>query len=172
MDYQKSTKTKSMRKFYRSCMGLFFKTTLLLSFVFLFVCTAMFFRSCDVVIPQEYELDRYPELHIFIPGRISFKGIAHNLDTGYYTFSFKTCLHSTEFFSAVCKSADVQGWQIYEISPTHKVFIRPSEAYPAADHLEKVTLKYTEQDSTVSFTTERMYNRSISPVKLWGCFMN
>lgn len=115
--------------------------------------------ACDeTLVPEEAELERYPELQPFLAGRVGFTGGTSNLDTGLYSFSFPTeCGSATLYFSSVSEAAARDGWRQRVIGPNRHVYVRRSEAYPAADFDDSIELRYDEETATVTLTCTRDY---------------
>ena len=91
-------------------------------FIAIIVGLVLYLRA-DRVMPREVELSRYPEFEAFLPGRLDFRGIASNLDTGSYSFAFHSSLSTpSEFLEKVPELSRQSGWQLVECSNYHCSF--------------------------------------------------
>ena len=127
--------------------------------VILSVGVALCFYSAENVVPEESELVKYPEIQPFLAGRTGFRGIRHNLDTGFYSFAFPTSHNTSEsFFEVVHLAAVKEGWELIGSDRLKRIYRRPSNDYPAAIHLDRVTLFYKSENSEVVFELERDYS--------------
>ena len=110
------------------------------------------------IVPKESELAKYPEFNSFLVGRNGYRGINHNLDTGYYSFAFPVTFETAEdYFLAVDKQARQENWEIILTENEKRVYRRKSNSYPAANHFDKVTLTYDAKIPEVVFIIEPDY---------------
>jgi len=116
--------------------------------------TMLLFVGCsDRKVPKEDELKRYPKIGIFMPGRIDFKGIEHNLDLGTFSFSFKTSYSSIDtFFKMTDSSAVYDKWKIVQKSVYSRKYEKKSTVYSAAQGLDNVSLIFNPDDDRIVFT--------------------
>lgn len=113
---------------------------------------------CEIAIPKEEELERYPWIKTFTSGYTNFKGIKHNLDTGEYSFAFKNGYNNSEtFFSITDSLALKEGWEVIECQSTYRKYKRKSDAYSDAKHYDLVTLLLNIDEQWMIFETERLY---------------
>ena len=90
------------------------------------------------------DLGKYPWVATFTPKGKDFSRGEHNLDTGRYTFSFRSDLSSTEFFSSVDEQACLKGWVAIKANGCSKSFERASTVFPAANGNDIVSLEYKD----------------------------
>lgn len=124
------------------------------------LCCGFLMASCDVRVPLERELSRYPELKPFLAGyqQGGYKGGKHDLDTGYYSFSFVTSHTMIDFFRETDPAAATEGWSLVDASRNKRVYLRSSKIYPAANFNDKVTLVYGDEPGWVALVNERDYS--------------
>ncbi len=119
---------------------------------------ALAVTSLELTVPKESELSRYPDFQVFLIGRQDFRGIRHMLDSGLYSFSFHTSYQTPEaFFSAVEAAASSAGWARVSAEPLSRQFERKSHSYPAAQHMDRVTLMYDSKTLEVVFVSQPKY---------------
>lgn len=97
----------------------------------------------DQTIPKENDLQKYPQLRIFMADYTDFKGIKHDLDLGEYSFSFKTKYSSIEqFFKITDSSAINNDWEVLKKTDKIRMYKKKSMIYSAATGDDIVTLTF------------------------------
>jgi hypothetical protein len=115
-----------------------------------------FYLGCgDIRIPKEDDLKKYPWINNFAPGRIDFKGIEHNLDTGTFSFSFKSSYSLYDFFKSVDEYAAINKWLITDKSLYSRTYKKKSNAYPADEGFENVLLTFNPRNKVIIFYNHR-----------------
>ncbi len=137
------------------------KKGLLLLIITIVLCTGIYILlvfNLDIVVPEESELLKYPELRIFMSDYKDFQGIAHNLDTGHYSFSFSISHRSLQdYFALAEENSKSFGWRLVFSDSFKQVYERESHRYPADEGLEHVTLSYDESSKRIIFLREPFY---------------
>lgn len=125
------------------------------------MASIMILQACgETSIPQEAELDRYPEFKPFLAGRTGFEGIKHEIDVGTYVFSFPTSYKTSEgYFASVHPAAMKEGWKLETSETLKREYVRPSNDYPAATHDNRVTLTYNPDKASVLFIEKPDYSK-------------
>ena len=108
--------------------------------------------SCDTVVPSEKILKQNPDWLIFAPDYYDFEGISFNLDNNKIYFKYKTRFEkSGNFFNYVDSIAILNEWRISKIGNLITEYRKKSNAYPAADFDEMVSLTFKSSSSEILF---------------------
>jgi hypothetical protein len=127
---------------------------LILSVVVIVSAGVGYFFAQEMTVPDESELSTYSYMQPFLAGRTDFRGVRHNLDTGYYAFAFHTS-HATaeEFFAVVHRQATAEQWQRVSAESTRQVYRRLSRA-PWDDFYDQISLSYDAATGEVTFEAQ------------------
>ena len=113
------------------------------------IISTFLLSSCnEEVKPSESELVRYPYMSTFTVGRESYRGIVHNLDTGYYSFVFKTSFPVNDYFIKVNSIAKSEGWKVIPLSKFSYEYHLIQKTYP---HELDITLTFNPKTEEVIF---------------------
>ena len=97
----------------------------------------------DNIQSDSQELEKCPWVKTFTIGGQDFSRITHNLDTGRYSFSFRSKYQVNDFFSMVNDHASKDQW-IFVRGEHSKKYERPSALFPAAKGKDIVTIEYKD----------------------------
>jgi len=108
----------------------------------LLIC--LLFVGCgDNIQTDARDLEKYPWVSTFTIGGQNFSRITHNLDTGRFTFSFRSKDLVNDFLSMVNDRANKDGWALVG-GGRSKTFERPSTVFPAAKGKDIVSIEYKD----------------------------
>jgi len=128
---------------------------------FLFVAIAViwlaFFGTGHV--PEESELNDYPQLEPFVGARTGFKGIACNPRAFTLEFEFGTPSKSAaEYFGTIHPLAMKTGWQLVSSSPLEVLYRRGAGQHLLWGYrLDDVLLTFNPADSSIHVSMNPAY---------------
>lgn len=117
------------------------------------------FCSCnETIVPTDKIFEQNSDWLIFAPDYFDFKGISYNIDNNYLKVKYKTKLiNQVHYFRHVDSLANLNMWRIDAESDFKKIYRKKSEAYPAANFNDMISITYDIVTKEIKFDYKPEY---------------
>lgn len=125
----------------------------------LMVCIITIVCSCnETTVPTDQIFNQNPDWLIFAPDYIDFEGITFNIDNNYLKIKYKTRFENhIHYFKHVDSLAQLEMWRIDKVSDYKKIYRKISDAYPASDFNDMISITYNKITREIKFDYKPEY---------------
>lgn len=128
-----------------------FQVIVITLYMFYVVSTA----SDEHVMSHKSDLEKYPEIQLFIHGMVDFMGELSDIERGTVRFKYVTTItNGNGFFGHIDEALNGSGWTMLYSNGVSRTYQTNLLRYPAQNRADTVMVTYDEKTCVVQITWE------------------